>query len=147
MESFKLNKTKSSIIFSLEGLDSFLHIREITLITNENVNNSLSSTISSIQLGYELSYTVFSDEEGRIVDVHKKSSPIILCVNPNQSHPVFPIDLKIKNLRFTVGNNPIQSCFTELKIELIERRSINQEYELKFDIESHCIKEKVTANC
>lgn len=142
MKFFNLNKTKSSITFSLQSPESFLHIQEITLITNENIKNNLSNITSSIQLNYELLYIVFNESENRFTEIRKKSSIIPIDINPYHTHPVFLLDLKIKNESFTIGINTIHKWFTALKIELSETRSTNSEYELKFDIESNHIKEQ-----
>ena len=125
-----------------------MHIREIKLITSENIKNSFSNIAASIQLSYELTHFVYNDLEGRFIEDRKKSSPMIITVNPYQSDPVFLVDLKINNEEFTVGINPIKQWYTNLKIERIETISTIQEYELKFDIESHHVKE-ITAppNC
>ena len=142
MESFILNKNKSSILFSLEKPDSILYIKTITLITQEELSNTLSNFVSSIRLSYELIYTVFNDKESRFIEERKQTSPIIIPVDLVQTQPIFVIDQKIMNEKFTVGVNPVQHWFTALKLEITNAKSIDQEFELKFEVESLHTKEQ-----
>ena len=142
MESFILNKNKSSILFSLEKPDSILYIKTITLITQEELSNTLSNFVSSIRLSYELIYTVFNDKESGFIEERKQNSPIIIPVDLVQTQPIFVIEQKIMNEKFTVGVNPVQHWFTALKLEITNANSINQQFELKFDVELLHIKEE-----
>ena len=47
-----------------------------------------------------------------------------LSVVPYQTQPVFELDLKIKNEKFTVVISPNQKWFTTLKLKLIEPNPI-----------------------
>jgi hypothetical protein len=138
METFILSKNKSTITFLLNGPDSSLLIRKITLQTSEN-NKNLSSIISSLNLSYELKYVVFNDAEDRFIDERKQISPITISLDPCHTEAIFDLNLRINNEKFTVGNNPNQKCYTTLKLALIETSSIEQEYELKFEVEPYNI--------
>jgi hypothetical protein len=141
METFILSKNKSTITFLLNGPDSSLLIRKITLRTSEN-NKNLSSIISSLNLSYELKYVVFNDAEDRFIDERKQISPITISLDSCHTQAIFDLNLRINNEKFTVGINPNQKCYTTLKFELIEKESIEQEYELKFEVEPYHIKLK-----
>ena len=137
MESFSLNKSNPSIVFSLKGSDSTLHIKQIALITTDELMNDLSSVISSFELRYELKYIVYVDPAGRFIDERTKSAPITITVDPYQKEPIFDIDQKIKNETFTLGINPNQKWYQTLKIEFNQLKPIEQEFEFKFFIELH----------
>lgn len=140
MKFFTLSKSKPSIVFSLEGPDSFLHIKKINLKTNEELQDRLSNFISEMQLFYALEYNVYDDEKGRFVDTRNRISPINFDVDPNQVHPTFIIDENIQNEKFTIGLNPTAKWFTTLKLELKGSDAFNQEFELEFDVESFQVK-------
>ncbi|MBU3714208.1 MAG: hypothetical protein FGM46_04590 [Ferruginibacter sp.] len=144
MKLFILNKSRPAVFFSLNGQDSFLQIKKITLITKRDWGNSLTSIISSFELSYELSSMVY--KEGCIIDERKKSLPITISVSPNQTQPIFEMDLKIKNECFTIGSNPNQNHYETLRVEWKEIRSIPEEFELKFDTELYDMDFKHQAN-
>ena len=141
MHSFALSKNNPEITFSLKGSDSFLHISRITLSIFNEFKKNLSNIISSFQLTYEHEYKVYNDTEGRFIDDKKQISQINFTIDPYQSQPVFDIDLKITNEKFRLGINPNQNWFNILKIKFVETRFMEEDFELKFDVESHNITE------
>jgi hypothetical protein len=141
MHSFILSINNPEITLSLKGSDSFLHISRITLSTCNEFKKNLSNIISSFQLTYEHEYKVYNNTEGRFIDDKKQISQINFTIDPYQSQPVFDIDLKITNEKFRLGINPNQIWFNILKIKFVETRFMEEDFELKFDVESHNITE------
>ena len=85
---------------------------------------------------------MYNDTECRFIDDKKSISQIKFPIDPNQTQPVFDIDLKITNEKFTLGINPNQNWFNILKIKIVETRFMEEDFELKFEIESHKITEQ-----
>jgi hypothetical protein len=139
MIQFSLNRKKPSTVFSLNSPESYLHIRKITVVSNSIATQSITTAISSLQISYELQHTVYNEEKNQYVDDRIKSSAIHIDVDPNQTQPVFEMNLKIQNEKLQLGKNEESKWFSNLKIEFRNSNAMQEEIQLLFDVEFHDI--------
>jgi hypothetical protein len=135
MNIIKLNKENPTIEFNLTAEDSYLLIKSVCIITNNDFSNHWDNFISKVQLSDELRYFAFIDPEGRFIDERKKQFPMHLLTNPHQAQPIFHLDKLIKNETFTVEINPEPKFYNSLKLELHNIHELNDNYTLQFNIE------------
>ncbi len=134
MEQIQLNKANPEVEFKLNSEESSLLIHSVCVTSQKNFKNEWIQFISKVKLTAELKYIVFDDQQGRFIDERKIQFPIHLSVDPYQVKPIFHLNKLIKNKTFTLGNNPEQTFYQSLKLELQNVENLDEYYNLELNI-------------
>jgi len=135
MKIVTLNRTNSTKAFKFSTADSYLRIINISLILDDDLKSNWIQLASNFHLKITMIYVVYEDPEGRYIDDRQVEVPIYLRLAPNQTQPIFAINQLIKNEVFKIGQAGEEKFFTTIKIELIEREVLNENYNLQIEVE------------
>ena len=120
MESFTLDRKNKIKEFELHSKDSYLLIKSVSVLLEDNNNIGWIQLLPIIQLQAELKYNVYKDNNDRFSDERMKQFPIDLILDIHQTEPVFNINEQIKNDIFYIGLNDEEKHYSNIKIEVIE---------------------------
>ena len=137
MERVILNRRNSKIEFELQSADSSLHIEQVRIIRMNDHRQVLpwSDFAKSIELRAKFSYTVYHDSKGCFVDERTEEVLISLVPDLYQSEPVIPLNQRLQNRLFTVGQNSEQRHFNRLSLEVCNGETLSEDDGLEFWVE------------
>jgi len=135
LEQIILKKENPEMEFKLNSKNSYLFIHSVSVTCQKNFENEWTNFISKVKLTAELSYVVFVDPEGRLIDERKKQFPIHFLPDLYQIQPVFHLNSFIKNETFTLGINPESKFYRTLKLKLQDVENLDGDYTLELNIE------------
>jgi hypothetical protein len=139
MESFTLDSNNKVKEFEFNSKDSYLLIKSVSLLLEENNNISWMQLLPIIQLKAVVKYTVIKDANNRFSDERTNKFSLNLILDINQTQPVFNINYQIKNDSIKIGWNDTERHYSTIKIELIEIKEINVNYSIQFFVEKYKI--------
>lgn len=139
MESFTLDSNNKVKEFEFNSKDSYLMIKSVSLLLEENNYINWTQLLPIIQLKAKLKYIVYKDNNDRFSDERRKQFPINLILDINQTEPIFNINQQIKNDILKIGWNDNERHYSAIKIELTESHEIKEDYSLQFTVEKYKI--------
>lgn len=137
MNCFILNKVNPKLEFRLNSDDSYLLIRNVSLLLPEKPDENWPELISKVTLLATLEYTVFVDSQGLFIDERNKQLIILLFPDLQNLETISNLNMLIKNETFRLGINSDQKFYQKLKIELNDMDELDGRYAFKFNIEKH----------